>query len=174
MLISSVLISPTGSNAKNTTVENSEDGFNASLQDIIKKTNTPILQKKLQQQKQMELGKSRISEVGVMQFAQEQQDVQRLMRALRTMQSEATGDVKDELGNIIKYFEENPPLNTDEMQQYMTKYVKDIPESANSHLKEGLLELIHQAGKLIGLFESIPDDKDDDDKKKRFSVQAEF
>lgn len=80
--------------------------------------------------------KARVVEVGLAQYAREQQELKKLMRVLSAVHAESPEDIRKQLDKIMQGFEEDPPKTVEEAMKRIERFVDAIPKDAPDHLKE--------------------------------------
>ncbi|MBI1275085.1 hypothetical protein GC177_03850 [bacterium] len=124
--------------------------FASRMEELIAKTNAPILQKKAWQEKQGEIMKQRMLEVGIERFIQEQVEVKKLMKVMKLVRDTAPKDEKEILDKVIDHFEKEPAKNVDEIYSYIAEYVAAIPSNTN-HIKERMEALLLTMRDMMGM-----------------------
>ena len=136
--------------AKNTdtSVSIEEENFSSQL-DRISQANEAILKKREQKAAQDALMKQRIAEVGLAQYINEQKEVQRMMRVLKILENESSGDVKEHMQRINETFEQKPAATVQVMNERINDYISGLPAGTADHISERLKDLLKQARALM-------------------------
>lgn len=71
---------------------------------------------------------SRILQVGLQRYIEEQLEVDKVMRILYALDSDAEPEIKKELAKIIDQFKQDPPLNGADALERIDKHIDDIQD----------------------------------------------
>ena len=71
---------------------------------------------------------SRILQVGLQRYIEEQLEVDKMMRILYALDCEAEPEIKKQLAKIIEQFKQDPPLNGADALERIGKHIDDIQD----------------------------------------------
>ncbi len=95
---------------------------------------------------------SRILQVGLVGYADEKKEVDKMMRVLALVRSETKGEVQEELDKIIEKFKANPPTNADDALRQIKTHIDALPPIGD--LKPRMLKIFERIKELM----AMPDD----------------
>ena len=126
------------------TAAGTEGGFAETVQDIIQRTNAPIIAKRQAQGVQSETAKARILKVGFEQYRREQAEIQKMMKILKIMAARANEKIRPHLEHFLGQFRDHPPETVQDMMEYMQAYVSQIDDKDMRKEMEEVLNRINQ------------------------------
>lgn len=71
---------------------------------------------------------SRILQVGLQRYIEEQLEIDKMMRILYALDSDAEPEIKKQLAKIIDQFKQDPPLNGADALERIGKHIDDIQD----------------------------------------------
>lgn len=133
--------------------------FASLLNDAAQKTNAAITTQRSADAQARAQAKERIMEVGIAKYVEEQKEVEKMMKLLKRLMAElnAQPDLKKQVENVVAHFEENPPQNVNEINDYMQHMIDGLPDASSNNIKQRMEVLFQQ---IRDLMEKSPEELD--------------
>jgi hypothetical protein len=99
--------------------------------------------------KQRAIAKERVAEIGFAKFAEEQREIQKIMRVLTLFRDTAPKDIQQHLEKIIGNLEQDPPRHPQEMYARIEAYIDRLPNTLPNDLKGRLKDVYRRMKELM-------------------------
>jgi len=119
--------------------------FEETVQEVIDRTNAPLLAKRAAQAAESETAKARILKVGFEQYRREQMEIQKMMKILKILAARANDNIRPHLEHFMGQFRDHPPETVQDMMEYMQSYVSSIQDKG---LKKEMEEALNRINRM--------------------------